>query len=73
MKKMNSQVKAMVESVNERMRENHIKDTQDVVFTTTCWLLLRAKCYHGYNYFTKDGRLSGGNTESFDHLEIYIK
>lgn len=71
--KMTKQVRKMVEEVNESLRHNHVKDTGDTAFAVMCWLLLRANCYHGYNYFTVDGRLSGGDNESFDHLEIYIR
>lgn len=71
--KMTAQVKKMVTEVNEHMKFNHIKDTADPVFSTMCWLLSRSNCYHGYNYFTVDGTLSGGDNENFDHLEIYIK
>ena len=71
-KRMTKQVKMMVEEANNYLRTNHIKDTADNVFNITQWLLLQGKCYHGYNYFTIDGRLSGGDNEKFDHLELYI-
>lgn len=70
-KKMTKQVREMVESVNQRMREFHIKDEQDPIFNATIWLLLQAHCYRGFNYFTADGNLSGGDNEKFDHLELY--
>ena len=71
-KRMTKQTKAMVESVNEYLRDNHITDITDYHFHVMGYLLLRANCYHGYNYFTVDGRLSGGDNEKFDHLEYYI-
>lgn len=72
-KKMTNQVKKMVEEVNEYLRYRHVKDTSDHLFSDMCWLLLRANCYHGYNFYTLEGTLSGGdNNEEFDHLEIYI-
>lgn len=71
--KMTKQVQKMVQEVNERMKEYHIKDESDPVFTTMQWLLLRSNCYHGFNLYTIDGKLSGGNNEEFDHLEFYIK
>lgn len=70
--KMTKQVRKMVEEVNAYLRYNHVKDTADAQFNVMCWLLLRANCYHGYNYYTVDGKLSGGENENFDHLEIYI-
>lgn len=73
MKKMTNQVKAMVEATNERMREYHIKDSSDSVFNTVCWLLTKAGCYHGFNYYTEEGKLSGGINERFDHIEIEIR
>jgi len=71
--KMTKQVQTMVEATNEYLRYNHIKDTNNQFFNMTCWLLSKAGCYHGYNYFTVDGKLSGGETETFDHLEIYTR
>lgn len=71
-KKMTKQVRMMVENVNDYMRTNHVKDIGDRTFDTMCWLLLKADCYHGFNLYTADGRLSGGETDEFDHLEIYI-
>lgn len=72
MKRMTKQVKTMVEEVNDYLRRNHVKDEGDEKFVIMQWLLLRAHCYHGFNYFTVDGRLSAGRTEKFDHLELYI-
>lgn len=72
-KRMTKQVKAMIEATNENLRFRHVKDEGDEIFNTVQWLLLQAECYHGFNYFTVDGRLSGGdNNERFDHLEFYI-
>ena len=70
--KMTNQVKAMVQVVNEYLRENHVKDIQDSLFSDMCYLLSRAGCYHGFNLYTIDGKLSGHNLETVDHLEIYI-
>lgn len=71
--KMTKQVKAMVAATNEYLRDNHVKNESDDIFNITAWLLLQAHCYHGFNYFTADGFLSGGdNNEKFDHLEFYI-
>ena len=71
--KMAKQVKRMVSEVNEALKFNHTKDEGDPVFSTVCWLLIKAGCYHGYNYYTADGRLSGGKNDTFDHLEIIIR
>lgn len=71
--KMTKQVQKMVQEVNARMREHHIKDESDPVFATMQWLLLRSDCYAGFNYFTENGKLSGGNNEKFDHLEFYTR
>lgn len=71
-KKMSTQVKAMVECVNDYLAYRHIKDISDHIFSDMCWLLSNANCYHGYNYYTLEGTLSGGDNEEFDHLQIYI-
>lgn len=71
--KMTKQVKKMVMAVNEVLKENHIKNEDNELFSITCWLLLKANCYAGFNYYTVDGRLAGGDNEKFDHLEIYIR
>ena len=71
-RKMTKQTRMMVEATNAYLRHNHIKDEMDEMFHITGYLLLRADAYHGFNYFTADGRLSGGNNENFDHLEYYI-
>ena len=70
--KMTKQVKAMVEDVNKYLWSHHVKDQRDTQFSFLCYLLVRAGCYHGFNYFTTDGRLSGGDNENFDHLQFYI-
>lgn len=72
-KKMTQQTRMMVEAVNDYLRCNHIKDENDKLFNTMGYLLLRANCYHGFNYFTEDGCHSGGKNENFDHLAYYIK
>ncbi len=71
--KMTKQVRKMVEEVNEVCRYNHIKDTNHPLFSSMCWLLSRANCYHGFNFYTLEGTLSGGENEEFDHLEIYVR
>ena len=72
MVKMTKQVKQMVSSVNEYLKENHVKNQDDRLFSDMCWLLLQSHCYNGFNFYTEDGKLSGENNEKFDHLEIYI-
>lgn len=71
-KKMTKQTRMMVEAVNAYLRHNHIKDQADEMFHITGHLLLQADCYHGFNYFTAEGYLSGGDNATFDHLEYYI-
>lgn len=71
-RRMTNQTKAMVEAVNTYLRCNHVKSEDDTQFNLMGYLLLRADCYHGFNYFTADGKLSGGKNEKFDHLEYYI-
>lgn len=70
--RMTKQVKSMVTFVNGYLKANRIKNLDNNMFGTMQALLLEAGCYHGYNYFTTDGFLSGGENEKFDHLEFYI-
>ena len=72
-KRMTKQTRMMVEAVNAYLRHYHVKDESDEQFHMMGYLLLRADAYHGFNYFTADGRLSGGDNENFDHLEYYIR
>ena len=70
--KMTKQVQIIVNEINDYFRQEHIKDESNGAFVHVSWLLSKANCYHGFNYFTADGRLSGGKNEDFDHLEFYI-
>lgn len=72
MKRMTKQVQAMVRGVNEVLKINHVKTLSDSLFVYTSWLLCKADCYHGFNYFTEDGKLSNEEDKKFDHLEFYI-
>jgi len=69
--KRTKQAQAIVNSVNEYLRNNHVKTESDPVFVVMSHALIEAKCYQGFNYFTTDGRLSGGENEKFDHLRFY--
>ena len=71
-KKMTAQVRIMVESVNESMRYQHSKDEHEPTFATMGWLLLEAGCYHGFNWFDKDGRLCHPDKPECDHVAYYI-
>ena len=63
------QTTIIIETVNEYLKNNHIKDTLDPTFTTLTFALLQAKTYRGFNYYTAEGKLSGGvNT---DYIQIY--
>ena len=63
------QTNDMIAFVNEYLKVNHIKDENDDVFWIMCRALISAGVYKGFNYYTKDGRLSGG--ENTDYLQIY--
>lgn len=69
--KRTKQAQAIVDSVNDYLRNNHVKTESDSVFVVMQYALSRANVYHGYNYFTAEGFLSGGNNEKFDHLEFH--
>ena len=65
------QAQAIVDSVNEYLRNNHVKSQGDPVFVIMSHALINANVYQGYNYFTAEDYLSGGNNEKFDHLEFH--
>lgn len=65
------QTQVIVDSVNEYLRNNHVKREDDPVFVVMSIALIEANVYQGFNYFTTDGRLSGGENEKFDHLRFY--
>lgn len=69
--KRTKQVEKMVTAVNGVLKENHIKNEDNELFSITCWLLIQAGCYDGFNYYTIEGKLSGGANKQFDHLKIY--
>lgn len=65
------QTQAIVDSVNEYLRNNHVKRENDPVFVVVRHALSRANVYQGFNYFTAEGFLSGGDNEKFDHIELH--
>lgn len=65
------QTQIIVDNVNNYLRNNHIKSQGDPVFVVTSHALINANVYQGFNYFTADGFLSGGDNEKFDHLEFH--
>lgn len=69
--KRTKQTQTIVDSVNEYLRNNHVKSRSDPVFVVMSYALIKAKCYQGFNYFTADGKLFSGENEKFDHLEFY--
>ena len=65
------QTQVIVDSVNEYLRNNHVKKEDDPVFVVFGIALINANVYQGYNYFTAEGFLSGGDNDKFDHLEFH--
>lgn len=65
------QAQAIVDSVNEYLRNNHVKREDNPVFVVMNAALIHANVYQGFNYFTTEGYLSGGDNEKFDHLEFH--
>lgn len=65
------QTQVIVDSVNEYLRNNHVKKEDDPVFVVFGIALIEANVYQGYNYFTAEGCLSGGDNDKFDHLEFH--
>ena len=70
MRRMTKQTKAIVTEVNNYLKVNHIKDEGDTTFVVMQHALLRSNCYHGFNYYTEDGKLSG-NTRPVDYINFY--
>ena len=69
--KRTKQAQAIVDSVNEYLRNNHVKREDDPVFVIVRHALIHANAYRGFNYFTAEGYLSGGDNEKFDHIELH--
>lgn len=69
--KRTEQTQKIVDSVNEYLRNNHVKTESNPVFVIMNAALIEANVYQGYNYFTAEGYLSGGDNDKFDHLEFY--
>lgn len=69
--KRTKQTQAIVDSVNEYLRNNHIKSQGNPVFVVMSHALINANVYQGFNYFTTEGFLSGGDNEKFNHLEFH--
>lgn len=65
------QAQIIVDSVNEYFRNNHVKREDDPVFVVMQHALIHANVYQGFNYFTAEGYLSGGDNEKFDHIELH--
>lgn len=65
------QTQAIVDSVNEYLRNNHVKKKDDPVFVIINTALIKANAYQGYNYFTAEGYLFSGDNDKYDHLEFY--
>lgn len=69
--KRTKQTQTIVDSVNEYLRNNHVKSQGNSVFVVMSHALINANVYRGFNYFTAKGFLSGGDNEKFDHLEFH--
>ena len=65
------QTQIIVDNINSYLRNNHIKSQGDPVFVVMSHALINANVYQGFNYFTAEGFLSGGDNEKFDHLEFH--
>lgn len=65
------QTQIIVDNINSYLHNNHIKSQGDPVFVVMSHALINANVYQGFNYFTAEGFLSGGDNEKFDHLEFH--
>ena len=63
------QVEIMVQEANEYLKRNHVADNRDPVFHIVQDMLLKARVYEGFNFYTADGKLSGG--KNTDHIQLY--
>lgn len=82
--KRSKQLQTVVDKVNEYLRNNHIKDEGNEVFSVVQWALLDTETYRGFNHF-KEIEITDldGNTqklsvcagtddpEKFDYLQLY--
>ena len=69
--KRTKQTQAMVDAMNSRLREYHIKDYNDPGFTFLTWLLIEIKGYHGFLYYNPAGRIVPGDSSEADYLQIF--
>ena len=69
--KRTKQTQIIVDNVNSYLRHNHVKSQSDPVFVVMSHALINGNVYQGFNYYTVNGKLSGGQNEQFDHLEFY--
>jgi hypothetical protein len=71
-------VTELVDSVNEYLMKNKIKDESNSLFNWTCRFLLNNKMYEGFNFFkfkensTTEYELAGSyDPNKYDFLRIY--
>ena len=67
--KRTKQTENLIKHVNEYLKNNHIKSMSNPVFLVVCSALIDSKIYNGFNFYTIDGRLSGG--KNTDYIQIY--
>lgn len=65
------QVQEMVNTANNYLRVNHIKDEKNEFVCVFQSCLLHAGTYQGYNAYTADGKLSGFNGTTTDYIQFY--
>lgn len=68
------QVQVMVDSVNEYLKRNKIKDQYNDVAMVMMHSLIQANCYGGFNWFRTNEQgmqvLSGGE-EKAEYIQLY--
>jgi hypothetical protein len=67
--KRTKQLQNMIDLANEYMKVNHVSNEADPVFHFMSYALLKEKCYEGFNYYTSEGKLSGG--VDTDYIQLY--
>ena len=67
--KRTKQTQKIIDTVNVYFERNGIASERNDVFNVVSWALTSAGVYSGFNYYDKEGRLSG--SDNANHIKFY--
>lgn len=70
MKKRAKQVQIMIDSANDYLMKNHVISVYENFAYVFMGCLIKADVYNGFNTYTKDGKLSGGDESTTDYIQF---